>query len=91
VRTSLQVCKDRLQQWTGREVQHMAYPSGFHCKQTREEVARMGFATAAGTQQVVWRSDHDIMQIPRFAVGSYDSLSQFKVNIVGGLRRAMGF
>ncbi len=90
VRASLQACKDRLQQWTGREVRHMAYPSGFHCRQTREEVARMGFATAAGTEQVVWCRDHDIMQIPRFAVGGYDSLSQFKVNIVGGLRRALG-
>lgn len=91
VRATLQTCRDRLLQWTGREATHVAYPAGFHDEPTRREVARMGFATATSTRQAVWQRGDDVMEIPRFAVGRYDSLSKFKVNIVGGLRQAVGF
>jgi len=91
VRATLQTCQDRLLQWTGREARHVAYPAGFHDEHTRDEVSRMGFATATGTRQAVWYGGDDVMEIPRFAVGRYDNLSKFKVNIVGGLRHAVGF
>lgn len=91
IRATLQTCRDRLLQWTGRDAVHVAYPSGFHDERTRAEVASMGFATATTTRQAVWTSADDPMDIPRFAVGRYDSLAKFKVNIVGGLRQAVGF
>lgn len=83
---SLLRSRELLQQWTGQAVNHFAYPSGDYSSSVVDLVRRLGFATAMLTEQGLWRRQTSRFLIPRIAVGRYDSLESFKINLIGGLR-----
>lgn len=85
-RLSIDLARQRTQEWLGRSVQHFAYPSGLHDAKLVSLVREMGFASAMSNHAGHWRSPDVRYEIPRISVGRYDSLDKFKVETVLGLR-----
>jgi len=86
VRDSIDESKILLERWSGRRMEHFAYPNGSYNDATIEIVQTSGFRSAATFEPRRWRRDDSLYRIPRIGVGRYDSLDQFKLNLVGGLR-----
>lgn len=79
-RQSIEESVSKLKAWTGRIPQHFAYPAGYNNTDLERLVEDMGFASAMGTEDGIWRPQHSRFCIPRIAVGRYDHLDKFKVN-----------
>ena len=84
---SVRLSKTLLEQWTRRPINHFAYPNGSYNDSIVEIVQRAGFQSAVTSEHSLWRRQDDLLKIPRIAVGRYDSLERFKLNLVGGIRR----
>lgn len=82
------ICESKalLEKWTGRTVEHFAYPNGSHDENTISIVRNLGFRSAVTFEWGVWRSNDSLFRIPRISVGRYDSLAQYRLNVAGGLR-----
>jgi peptidoglycan/xylan/chitin deacetylase (PgdA/CDA1 family) len=85
-RQSITHCRQLIESWSGRPVGHFAYPSGDYDEASVALVRDLGFATAVATDPGLWRRPTSPWRIPRIAVGRYDSMSAFKINLIGGLR-----
>lgn len=84
---SVRKSKELLETWTGKPVQHFAYPNGSHDDSIVKIVQRAGFRSAVTFDAGLWSRETSPYRIPRMSVGRYDSLEKFKLNLVGGLRR----
>jgi len=86
IEQSIRLSKTLLENWTGRSVDHFAYPDGVYDDTVSEIVRRAGFRSAVMTEPTLWRDGDSSFSIPRIAVGRYDSLERFKLNLIGGVR-----
>lgn len=84
---SIRKSKELLETWTGKAVEHFAYPNGSHDDVIVRMVEGAGFRSAVTFDSGLWGLEHSRYRIPRMSVGRYDSLEKFKLNLVGGLRR----
>ena len=80
--------RDLLGAWTGRSIDHFAYPNGNHNDALVREVERLGFRSAFTTRKGLWRRDTTRFAAPRVPVGRYDDLDKFKLELLGGRGRA---
>jgi len=87
VTESIRESKTLLERWTGKTIEHFAYPNGSYDDNTVRIVQASGFRSATTFEARLWRSDDSHLRIPRIGIGRYDSIEQFKLNLVGGLRR----
>ena len=85
VERSLRMSKTLLEKWIKKPVDHFAYPNGSYNKAVLDVVHRVGFRSAVTTEQRLYQRPDPICEIPRIAVGRYDSLDQFKLNLLGGI------
>lgn len=81
---SLERNRTLLERWTGRAVNHFAYPSGAHDEQVTRDVRDSGYRTAVTTAEGIWSAAADPFLIPRFGVGRYDGAAEFKMGLLGG-------
>ena len=86
IEQSIRLSKSLLENWTGRPVDHFAYPDGVYNDTVSEIVRRAGFRSAVMTEPTLWRDGDSSFGIPRIGVGRYDSLERFKLNLIGGVR-----
>ncbi len=81
--------KKIVENWSGREANHFAYPNGSFNDAIAKVVAGVGFQSATTTDQRIWERGDSLYRIPRISVGRYDSLAKFKVQLLGGTRRLL--
>lgn len=86
VAESVLASKRLLESWTGKEVWSFAYPNGAYDERTLDIVRQSGFRCALTTDDRLWTQRDSPYAIPRMGVGRYDSLSTFKLSLVGGAR-----
>ncbi len=86
-RDSIAQSRDLLKAWTGRSVDHFAYPNGNHNVDLVREVEALGFVSAFTAEKGLWPRGTSRYAASRIAVGRYDDLPKFKLDLVGGLRR----
>lgn len=86
VEESIKLSKNLLEQWSGRPVEHFAYPDGRYDDTVTETVRRAGFRSAVTTRDSLWIDEDSSLHIPRIGVGRYDSLEQVKFRLTGGMR-----
>ena len=72
-----------LQDWTGQEVAHFAWPNGNHSAGLRTAAPRLGFRTAAALDNRLWRRRADLYALPRLAIGRYDDAARLRLRLVG--------
>jgi peptidoglycan/xylan/chitin deacetylase (PgdA/CDA1 family) len=72
-----------LQDWTGQDVAHFAWPNGNHSAGLRKAAAQLGFRTAAALDNRLWRRRADLYALPRLAIGRYDDAARFRLRLVG--------
>lgn len=84
---SITTSKRLLESWTQKNVDHFAYPNGNHSDALARIVKEAGFSSALATISRPWERSDSLFRIPRIAVGRYDSLDRFKINLLGGLKR----
>lgn len=75
--------RDLLQDWTGREIRHFAYPNGNYSDALMAGLAEAGFASATILEDRLAAPDAPPMALPRIAVGRYDSLARLRLRMVG--------
>lgn len=89
-RTSIVRGRSLLQDWSGQDVRHFAYPSGACNQQLVRLVETLGFSSAVATTNDLWTSRFSRYQIPRIGIGRWDSPNNFRLQVIGGLRRLAG-
>lgn len=72
-----------LQDWTGREIRHFAYPNGNHNAALHDELARQGFRSATVLDNALTPRGAPPMALSRIGVGRYDSLARLRLRMVG--------
>ena len=72
-----------LQDWTGQDVRHFAYPNGNHTAALRAEVARQGFASATLLDNRLTPRDQDRFALSRINVGRFDRISRLRLRMAG--------
>lgn len=80
-RETIVISRDLLQQWSGKPVRHFAYPSGRTDEASCSLVERLGFASAVTTKFGYLRPETPKFQIPRIAIGRYETLETFKFRL----------
>ena len=80
-RASILASRDLLQQWSGRQVRHFAYPSGRTDDSRCLLVERLGFASAVTTKFGYLCAETPKFQIPRIGIGRYETLETFKFRL----------
>lgn len=80
-----------LQRWTGRHIDHFAYPNGNHTPELAREVERLRFRSAFTTVHGLWRAGADPYRAPRVPVGRYDTMDKFRLDLLGGPRAVLGW
>lgn len=86
---SISRSRELLKEWTGRPVKYFAYPNGDHSPAVVAAVKSAGFEAAMTVRPGVWTPGDGLFELPRFGVGRYDSFSNFKLKLVGGLRSSV--
>ncbi len=79
------VAKSRalLQEWTGQEVRHFAFPNGNHTAPLRDMVRDLGFASATLLEDRLAPKDCDPFALPRVSVGRYDNQMRVRLRLAG--------
>jgi peptidoglycan/xylan/chitin deacetylase (PgdA/CDA1 family) len=75
-----------LRSWTGRSIDHFAYPNGSYRPSTVEVVRSLGFASATTVAKGIWRRTDSVFEIPRVHVSRFDSQDRFVAETLGGVR-----
>lgn len=83
---SVRLSKALLEQWLERPMEHFAYPNGSYNDTVADIVRHAGFRTATCTDWRLWQRQDSLHKIPRIAIGRYDTLEKFKLNLLGGAR-----
>jgi peptidoglycan/xylan/chitin deacetylase (PgdA/CDA1 family) len=84
-RASMARSRGLLEDWTGREVRHFAWPNGNHSAALRAAAAALGFRTAAALGERVWHpaGAPDRFALPRIGIGRYDGPARFRLRLLG--------
>ena len=82
-RASVARCRELLQDWTGQEVRHFAFPNGNHTPALRDMVRDLGFASATILEDRVAPQGTDPFALPRISVGRYDALARVRLRLAG--------
>lgn len=72
-----------LQDWTGQEIRHFAYPNSNHTAALRSEVARQGFASATLLDNRLTPRDQDRFALSRINVGRFDRINRLRLRMAG--------
>lgn len=80
--TSIAHSRQLLQNWTGQDVCHFAYPNGNYTPELMDLLAQMGFASAAILEDRLAKPGAPRQALPRVGVGRYDELARFRVRMV---------
>jgi len=72
-----------LNQLTGNNCRHFAYPNGDYTSETISVLKKLGFLAAFTTREGRWNYWDNRFEIPRISVGSYDSPLEFVLKISG--------
>jgi peptidoglycan/xylan/chitin deacetylase (PgdA/CDA1 family) len=97
VRWELQESRRRLEEYTGRPVEHLAIPRAGHSRRVRQLVAQSGYKTACCNAKGSANSSSDLLALPRFVVERDMSVEDFArlltprtaavLRILGNLKR----
>lgn len=82
-RESIARSRRLLQDWTGQEVRHFAFPNGNHTAGLRNTVADLGFTSAAILEDRLVNQQADPYALPRISIGRYDSRDRVRLRLVG--------
>lgn len=77
-----------LREWTGRPVEHFAFPNGNHSVALVRAVEALGFRSAMATGKGLWRPGEGRFAIQRVPVGRWDDLDKFRLDLLGGAAAA---
>lgn len=80
---SLRQSRRLLQDWTGQEVAHFAWPNGNRNAALGRAAAEAGFRTSAALDGGLWRAGADLHALPRVPVGRYDDAARLALRLVG--------
>ncbi|MBL9053404.1 MAG: polysaccharide deacetylase family protein [Tabrizicola sp.] len=72
-----------LQDWTGQEVAHFAWPNGNRNAALGQAASDCGFRTATALGGWLWHPGADPYAIPRVPVGRYDDTARLALRLVG--------
>jgi peptidoglycan/xylan/chitin deacetylase (PgdA/CDA1 family) len=72
-----------LQEWTGRCIEHFAYPNGNHNAALATVLPGLGLKSAVTTRKGLWRRDGSCFELPRVAVGRFDDDARWRLNLLG--------
>ncbi len=72
-----------LQEWTGRRIEHFAYPNGNHNAALAAMLPGLGLKSAVTTRHGLWRRDGSRYELPRVAVGRYDDTARWRLKLLG--------
>lgn len=81
VRSSIARSRNLLESWTGRPVEHLAYPNGNHNQIVEAIVADLGFTSAVALNGRLWRRNMNRFLLPRVCIGRYDDFERFKLRL----------
>lgn len=82
-RASVARSKALLEDWTGRAVDHFAYPNGNHNAGLEAMVRDLGFRSATVLDNRLAAPGSDPHALSRIAVGRYDGLDRLKLRLAG--------
>jgi peptidoglycan/xylan/chitin deacetylase (PgdA/CDA1 family) len=82
-RESMARSRRLLQEWTGQEVAHFAYPNGNYSDALCDAAQEIGFRSATILGMRLAREGADPFALPRLAIGRYDSAARFRLRLVG--------
>jgi peptidoglycan/xylan/chitin deacetylase (PgdA/CDA1 family) len=77
-----------LREWTGRPIDHFAFPNGNHNAALVRAVEGLGLRSAMATGKGLWRPGEGRFAIQRVPVGRWDDLDKFRLDLLGGLAAA---
>lgn len=80
---SLRQSRRLLQDWTGQEVAHLAWPNGNRNAALGQAAAEAGFRSSAALDGGLWRRGADLHALPRVPVGRYDDRARLALRLVG--------
>ena len=72
-----------LQDWTGQEVRHFAYPNGNHTAGLRAAARDLGFVSATILEERLAPRGTDPYALPRISIGRYDSRNRVRLRLAG--------
>jgi peptidoglycan/xylan/chitin deacetylase (PgdA/CDA1 family) len=72
-----------LTEWTGRRIEHFAYPNGNHDAALVAALPALGLKSAVTTRHGLWRRDGSRYELPRVAVGRFDDAARLRLNLLG--------
>lgn len=81
--SSIARSRELLQNWTGQQVRHFAFPNGNHTAHLRKIVGDLGFATAAILEERLAPQESDPFALSRISVGRYDNPERVRLRTVG--------
>jgi len=87
IQASVEQSKKLLEEWSGTQIAHFAYPNGAYSEEVTNIVRRAGFRSAATTTPTLWTWRDSVFHIPRLGVGRYDSMDEFKYRLSSASRR----
>ena len=72
-----------LREWTGRAVEHFAYPNGNYNAALVGALPGLGLKSAVTTRKGLWRRDGSPFELPRINVGRFDDAARLRLNLLG--------
>jgi peptidoglycan/xylan/chitin deacetylase (PgdA/CDA1 family) len=82
-RESMARSRALLQDWTGQDVRHFAFPNGNHNAMLRDVVRNLGFETAAILEERLASPRVDPFAVPRISIGRFDNWARFRLRLTG--------
>lgn len=72
-----------LRDWTGRSIEHFAYPNGNHDQALVEALPALALKSAVTTRHGLWRGEGSRYQLPRVNVGRFDDDARLRLSLLG--------
>jgi peptidoglycan/xylan/chitin deacetylase (PgdA/CDA1 family) len=82
-RESIAQSMSLLREWTGRAVEHFAYPNGNYDAALAAALPALGLKSAVTTRKGLWRRNGSRYELPRLAVGRFDDMARLRLNLLG--------
>lgn len=84
-KNSIQTSIRLLNEWTGKEINHFAYPNGNFNSDVLKVVKDCGMKTAVTIKRGRWQKGNSLFEINRVGIGGYDNIHYYKSNLSGGV------
>jgi peptidoglycan/xylan/chitin deacetylase (PgdA/CDA1 family) len=72
-----------LAEWTGRKIEHFAYPNGNFNSELAAALPALGLRSAVTTRKGLWRREGSPFELPRVGVGRFDDEARLRLNLLG--------